>query len=166
MTDDTYDLLRRALVQILGPRPTPERRRQIAADLRSLAEQQDRLASARAAERQPSEQSERAPSRRPAGAYVRIGYDPDPQTGARRVRLSLGRQCWLDFGAPEQIDVQRVGSEIWIVPLSGKLGYHLSVSMGSPSCIIADTAPLAQFAPGRYAASIRAGALVVGERIA
>jgi hypothetical protein len=44
MSSDSYDILRRAVVEALGPRATPERRRQIAAELRALAEQQERMA--------------------------------------------------------------------------------------------------------------------------
>jgi hypothetical protein len=52
MSSDSYDILRRAVVEALGPRATPERRRQIAAELRALAEQQERMAER--AETQPA----------------------------------------------------------------------------------------------------------------
>jgi hypothetical protein len=98
--------------------------------------------------------------------YVRINREPDPQTGTMRVRLSLGRQIWLDLGSPERIDVQRVGTEVWVVGATGRAGYRVSVSMGTPSCVVAPDAPVTALSPGRYAAALRAGAIVVGEKIA
>lgn len=171
MADDTYDMLRRAVVQALGPRPSPDRRRQVAVDLRALADQQERLAATAErdrparAEGQTSRREEPSQPRRTPGAFVRIGHEPDPQTGARRIRLSLGRQCWSDLGSPERIDLQRVGADIWVVPVTGRAGHRLSLGGGLPSCLIDDDAPAARLAPGRYAATLQAGAIVVGERV-
>src|SRR5690349_3119018 len=110
MSDDTYDILRRAILQALGPRPTPERRRQVALDLHSLAEQQQRmaekaeqgqqLAAERGTQREPH-----APSGRTPGTFIRIGQEQDPLTGVVRVRLSLGQQIWSDLGGPKRIAV-------------------------------------------------------------
>jgi hypothetical protein len=36
--------------------------------------------------------------------------------------------------------------------------------VGLPGCIVPDGTPLDRLAPGRYAATLRAGALVVGAR--
>lgn len=164
MNDETYDQLRRAIIGVLGPRPSPERRVQVAADLRAIADQQERMA-AREGGAMPTALAPTAPERIP-GKYIRIAYDPDPLTGARRVRLSLGKQIWFDLGNPPRIDVQRVGNAIWIVSaLTNKVGYQLQMGGSLPSCIVPDSTPVAQLQPGRYAADMRAGAIVVGERV-
>ena len=171
MPEDSYDILRRALLSALGPRPSPERRRQVAADLRSLAEQQERMA-ARVPSGQPGiedRQPRAEPGARasgPAGFYVRIKPEQDPQTGVLRVRLSLGQQVWMAIGSPERIEIQRVGPNIWIVPAAGGAGARLATGAGLPSCVVDRAGPLARLQPGRYAASVQAGALVVGERVA
>lgn len=169
MSEDTYDLLRRAIVQVLGPRPSPERRRQVAGDLRALADQQERLA-ASSGSRQPVQAPPAAEgqpdAQRSPGMYVRISHEPDPQTGNKRVRLSLAKQIWYDLGSPERIDVQPSGGEVWIVPATGKSGYQLASGMSTLSCVVKNGAAVAQFPPGRYAASIRAGAIVIGPRVA
>ena len=169
MSDDTYDILRRAILQALGPRPTPERRRQIAADLRSLAEQQQRMAEKAEREHQHLDKpaAQRPPTRlgRTPGTFIRIGREQDPLTGIMRLRLSLGQQIWTDLGSPKRIVVQQVGEEIWIVPDNGNSGHRLTIEARLPNCVIDYAGPLARLTPGRYAATIRAGALVVGQRL-
>jgi len=164
MSGDSYDILRRAVVEALGARPSPERRRQVAADLRALAEQQERMAARdeQAASGEPA--AVRARARAP-GMYVRVSLEPDALTGAPRLRLSFGRQIWLEFGAPERIALQPTAGELWIVEAKGKSGYPVSTAGSLPSCLVDVAGPASRLAPGRYAAHIRAGALVVGERI-
>jgi hypothetical protein len=171
MPEDSYDILRRALLDALGPRPSAERRRQVAADLRALAEQQERMAardmpgaSADAGARFPA--TDAAAPVRAAGFYMRVKHEQDPHTGALRLRVSLGQAIWNAIGRPERVDIQRTGSEIWIVPATGRGGYQLALGAGLPSCVTAMTGPLAQVMPGRYAATLRAGAIVVGARLA
>jgi len=162
MTSDSYDILRRAVVEALGLRPTPERRRQIAADLRALAEQQTRMAE-RVEARGPN--GEPAPQcRRPAGMYVRIRHEPDPRTGARRIRLLLGKQAWFELGSPERILVQPTGPEIWIVATRAASGLPIETGVGLPGCLAPPGTPLDRLPPGRYAVTLRAGALVIGSR--
>jgi hypothetical protein len=108
----------------------------------------------------------REPQRRPPGAYVRIGHEQDPQTGAVRLRISFGRQIWSDLGAPDRVDVQRVGSDIWIVPATGSAGYPVSTDAHLPNCLLDSSGPLARLASGRYAGRLHAGAIVIGERLA
>jgi hypothetical protein len=163
MPDDSYDILRRAVIQALGARPPAERRRQIAADLRALAEQQERMAARDTAG--DSAPPPRAGTAREAGFYVRLKHEQDPQTGALRLRVSLGQAIWSAIGGPDRIDVQRVGPNTWIVAASGKAGYPLALGMGLPSCVMANAGPLAELLPGRYAASLHAGAIVLGERV-
>lgn len=166
MNDETYDQLRRAVVAVLGPRPSAQRRAQVAADLRAIADQQERMA-AREGGAVPAASPTATTNQRVPGTYVRVAYDPDPLTGTRRVRLSLGKQVWFDLGSPPRIDVQRVGDAIWIVSaVTGKVGYQLQMGGSLPSCIVPDSTPIAKLQPGRYAASLRAGAIVVGERVA
>jgi hypothetical protein len=173
MIDDTYDILRRAVVQALGARPAPERRRQVAADLRALAEQQERMAMSAEADqgrrtdagKSKTERGDQPAGRPAAGMYIRIGREQDPHTGAVRFRVSLGRQIWADIGGPDRIDVQRVGSDIWIVPAAGGAGYPLSTDAHLPHCALKSAGPLAGLAPGRYAARLHAGAIVIGERV-
>jgi len=162
MSSDSYDILRRAVVEALGPRATPERRRQIAAELRALAEQQERMAQRTEDQAAPGESARRTD--RAAGMYIRIRHEPDPYTGARRIRLLFGKQIWFDLGSPERIVIQRVGAEIWIVASKGEGGLCLETDVGLPGCIVPDGTPLDRLAPGRYAATLRAGALVVGAR--
>ena len=168
MTDETYDQLRRAIIQILGPRPSAARRQQVADDLRALAEQQERMALREGGVAQPAAPA--APPTEPAvipGMYVRIAYDPDPLTGKRRLRLSLGKQAWFELGSPERIDVQSVGDQIWLVAsLNANIGYELQMGGSIPSCIVADSTPVSRLQPGRYRAAKRAGAIVIGEKVA
>lgn len=162
MNNESYDILRRAVIEALGPRPTPERRRQVAADLRALAEQQARMA-ARVEARGPD--GEPAPRcRRPPGMYVRIRHESDPLTGGRRIRLLLGKQAWSDLGSPERILVQPTGPEIWIVATRAASGLRVETGVGLPGCLVPAGTPLDGLAPGRYAATLRAGALVIGAR--
>jgi hypothetical protein len=170
MPEDSYDILRRALVDALGPRPSAERRRQVAADLRALAEQQERMAerdATRASETQPrvADGTGKAPPRA-AGFYVRIKHEQDPHLSVLRIRVSLGHAIWAAIGSPERIDIQRVGPNVWIVPATGRAGHELSTGGGLASCVVEMAGPLAQHQPGRYAATLHAGALVVGERLA
>ncbi|ABQ92653.1 hypothetical protein [Roseiflexus sp. RS-1] len=162
MSSDSYDILRRAVVEALGPRATPERRRQIAAELRALAEQQERMA--QRAEDQPTPGESARRTDRAAGMYIRIRHEPDPHTGTRRIRLLFGKQVWFDLGSPQRIVIQRVGAEIWIVASKGEGGLRVETDVGLPGCIVPDGTPLDRLAPGRYAATLRAGALVVGAR--
>ena len=162
MSSDSYDILRRAVVEALGPRATPERRRQIAAELRALAEQQERMA--QRAEDQPAPGESARRTDRAAGMYIRIRHEPDPHTGTRRIRLLFGKQVWFDLGSPQRIVIQRVGAEIWIVASKGEGGLRVETDVGLPGCIVPDGTPLDRLAPGRYAATLRAGALVVGAR--
>ena len=162
MNSDSYDILRRAVVEALGPRATPERRRQIAAELRALAEQQERMAQRTEDQAVPGESARRTD--RAAGMYIRIRHEPDPHTGTRRIRLLFGKQVWFDLGSPERIIIQRVGAEIWIVASKGEGGLRVETDVGLPGCIVPNGTPLDRLAPGRYAATLRAGALVVGAR--
>ena len=172
MPDDSYDILRRALLDALGPRPSAERRRQVAADLRALAEQQERMAAretptgSNTRDRQPRAEPAGARAAATAGFYVRLKPEQDPHTGVLRVRVSLGQQIWVAIGSPERIEVQRVGANVWIVPAAGAAGTRLAIGAGLPSCVIDRAGPLAQLPPGRYAATVQAGALVIGERVA
>ncbi|MGQ9548109.1 MAG: hypothetical protein ACUVSY_04680 [Roseiflexus sp.] len=159
MSSDSYDILRRAVVEALGPRATPERRRQVAAELRALAEQQERMA--QRAEEQPSRGGSARRTDRAVGMYIRIRHESDPHTGARRIRLLFGEQAWFDLGSPQRIVIQRVGAEIWIVASKGKDGLRVETNAGLPGCIVPDGTPLDRLAPGRYAATLRAGALVI-----
>lgn len=162
MNSDSYDILRRAVVEALGPRATPERRRQIAAELRALAEQQERMAERAETQRASNATGQR--TERAAGMYVRIRHEPDPVTGARRIRLLFGKQIWFDLGSPERIVIQRVGSEIWIAESKSESGLRVETDVGLPGCVVPDGTPLDRLAPGRYAATLRAGALIIGAR--
>jgi hypothetical protein len=169
MDRDSYDILRRALVEALGPRPTPERRRRVAADLRALAEQQERMAE-RDTERasQPpgiADGTGKTPPRA-AGFYVRIKHEQDPHINVIRIRVSLGHAAWAAIGNPDRIDIQRVGPNIWIVPANGPAGHRLDTGAGLASCLVDMAGPLGQVLPGRYAAMLHAGAIVIGERLA
>jgi plasmid stabilization system protein ParE len=163
MNSDSYDILRRAVVEALGPRATPERRRQIAAELRALAEQQERMAER--AETQPASDATGRRTEHAAGMYIRIRHESDPLTGARRIRLLFGKQIWFDLGSPERIAIQPAGTEIWIVEAKGRSGLRVETDVGLPGCVVPDGTPLERLAPGRYAATLRAGALVIGARI-
>lgn len=168
MSDESYDLLRRALLSALGPKPSPEQRRKIAADLRALAEQQERMAArdtATPAEGQRAPGRARAEPDQPAGFYLRISREQDPLTGAVRLRVSIGRSAWSALGSPERIEVQRAGSDIWVVPAKGAAGAQLSIGSGLPSCVMPEAGPLAGLPSGRYAVTMRAGAIVVGARV-
>lgn len=173
MPEDSYDILRRALVEALGARPTPERRRHVAADLRALADQQERMADRDAAVAARADEpgaavadGTGAAKPRQAGFYVRLKHEQDPHTNVLRLRVSIGQAVWAALGSPERIEIQRVGPNIWIVPATGRAGHPLDTSVGLPSCVVALAGPLEQHQPGRYAASLLAGALVLGERLA
>lgn len=161
--DETYDILRRALLSALGPKPSPEQRRKVAADLRALAEQQERMAARDAGVAAPS--PARAEPERAAGFYVRIGREQDAHTGAVRLRVSIGRSAWAALGSPERVEAQQAGSEIWLVAAKGAAGVLLAVGGGLPSGTMAAAGPLARLPSGRYAVTVRAGALVLGARV-
>jgi len=98
--------------------------------------------------------------------YVRVNLEPDPRTGAPQLRLTLGKQSWLDLGAPERVNVQKVGEELWVVATKGKAGHPLESAGFLQSCVLGLDGPLARLKPGRYATLMRAGALVIGEKVA
>jgi hypothetical protein len=173
MPNDPYDILRRAVIEALGARPNPERRRKVAADLRALAEQQERMAASAEVDRagrteagkSKAQRGDQPAQQRPPGMYIRIGHEQDPHTGAVRLRVSLGRQIWADIGGPDRVDMQRVDSDIWIVPAADNAGYALNTGDYLPNCLLNSAGLLAGLGPGRYAARIHAGAIVIGERL-
>lgn len=170
MAEDSYDVIRRAVVEALGAKPSAEQRRKIAADLRSLADQQVRMAErdeAKALEQTSRvvDGSGRNTERQP-GFYVRIKHEQDPHLQRIRIRVALGQAIWAAIGNPEWVDIQKVGPNVWIVESKKGAGYEIDTRVGLPACVVDMASPVGQFLPGRYRASLHMGAIVLGEKVA
>lgn len=171
MTDDP---LKSALLSLLGKRPSPAQRRSLAAVLRTLAEEQERLADAlereqarpgqkRLTTRKPQAGPGRAPSR-----FVRIERQAPYGPGRTQERLivHVGRGLYYDAGSPARLDAQRLGGQLVLLPASGDVGFAVRAGKGMPR-FFADGARdlFDDLADGRYTAVIVGGRIEVGERL-
>jgi hypothetical protein len=148
----------------LGLRPSPARRRSLAATLRAVADQLDHLAEIdeRQATRGASARP-RGPGRR-AGDFVRLAEDRVHRK--TRLRLYIGRQLWYALGRPARVDIQRVGGTLRLIPATGDAGWALSTKSGIPRMFVGqDLDDLLRLDLGRDAATIVGEAIVIGARL-
>lgn len=130
--------LRRFILGLLSRRPTPAQRRQLADELAALADEQRQLADAeqrqldRPAQARVGRQPQSGPGRVP-GLFIRIERRD-------KVRLFMGRGLWYEIESPARVDVQRLGSALYISPAEWDAGYAVMRS-GMPriTCSRLDT---------------------------
>ncbi len=161
MSDDP---LRQALHELLGARPTPTKRRQIAEMLRQLASEQEAIAAAEARQQQkpPTERIGGGKGGRPSRAWVRIEERPRLDGDATALHVLLSRRLYYDAGRPERLDVQRVGGELLLIPARGNVGYKVVANAGGVSINASGSRDVLHGYAGRYAAQLRAGTIVIG----
>jgi hypothetical protein len=159
------DPLKRAALAALGPRPSPAARRRLAARLRALADEQERIAAAQA-EQQARPAGDRltprarraGPGRTPA-TFVRVERAAEGRERRERLRLYIGRALWYAIGSPARIDVQRLGGEVRIGPGDE---YAIVSGNGIPRCIADGSADLLRdLDDGRHPAEVRGRQLIV-----
>lgn len=159
--------MRRALLSLLGPRPTAALRRQLAAELRELADDQERLADAdtrsghivrRARIAQEAAQQKTG---RPKGSGARFVRVEARETG-HGAYVHVGRALWQELGEPRRMDIQRVGGTVRMAPCSDGVGYRFTrPPNGMPKATIGqDALDALGLIERRYPATIAAGAIV------
>lgn len=175
----TDDPLRRALLSALGARPSPAKRRSLAAQLRDLADEQERLAEAetnighhaRAAGRDVQNAAKRASGKggRPKGSggrFVRYIAAPGPSTTSGQ--LHIAPALYQELGEPKRLDPQRAGGHLVLLPAEGDAGYAVTFPTGKrgglPRLSIGQAAAEAlRLVGGRHAATVRGGQIEVGD---
>lgn len=164
------DALRRAIHQALGSRPTPRQRRQLAAQLRELADKQEQIAAAeqrddgRPAARRLRPRSRRAGPGDTPGNFVRVERRHD-RRGSERLTIYVGRALWYAAGSPQRLDVQRLNGALWLIPADGDNGYSVSVRPGLMPRLRCDGVRdlVDHLSDGRYDAQASSSGIVVGE---
>jgi len=186
MSDDP---LRRALHELLGPRPSAAKRRRLAEQLRALADEQERLAGAEA------RQQTKPPALRVSGIRSQVSGEETPAPGTRypapdtrkggrpssmwvkierrtrrigeadELRVKLSRKLYYEAGRPERLDVQRIGGELLLIPSRGDAGYAVVANQGGVWINASGARDIIAESDGRYAAAVQAGRIVVGERL-
>ncbi len=100
------------------------------------------------------------PDGRPPEAFVRFRRRRD-RHHKQRLELTIGRELWYRLGKPERVVVEQRRHRLLIAPSKDIGGKKLHVTNSSPRT----WAPASlNVEPGRYAAKIRYGVIVVGER--
>jgi len=162
--------LRAALLAALGRRPTIALRRALAAELRALADEQERLVAATQRQLAKPAAERVAPGRgsggRPSAPWVRIERLARQRSQADEVRVKLSRALYHLAHEPARLDVQRIGADLCLVSVRGDAGYKVIITVGG-ILINASGARdlLAGLADGRHAAELRGGMIVIGEQL-
>lgn len=99
------------------------------------------------------------PDGRPPEAFVRFSRRRDRGHG-RRLEMTIGRALWYRLGKPDRVQVEQQGERVRILPTNDGSGKKLHVTNSSPRTWAPSTISVA---PGRYKATIRYGAIVLGE---
>jgi hypothetical protein len=165
MSDDP---LRRALLSLLGPRPTAARRRELAALLRQLADEQEQIADAdtrtghvvrRAQIAQEAAQQRTGRPKGTGARFVRVERRHSDKPGAV---VHVGRALWQELGEPARLDLQRIGATLRLTPCLPGVGYALSrPKNGMPRMTIGqDALEALRLDMRRYDARIEAGTIV------
>lgn len=172
MTPD--DPLRRALLFALGPRPSPAKRRSLAAVLRQLATEQEQIAEAEsrqqarpAAERVTTRKPKAGPGRAPS-RFVRIERQAPYGSGRTLERLIVyvGRGLYYEAGSPKRLDVQSLDGRLILSVAEGDRGYAVRAGKGMPRFFADGSRDLLEgMDDGRYAATVVGGRIVVSERL-
>jgi hypothetical protein len=161
------DPLRRALLAALGPRPTAARRRELAALLQQLAEEQEQIAAADTRsghivrQAQIAQEASRQKTGRPKGSgarFVRV----EPRETGHGAYVHVGRALWQELGEPARLDMQRIGRSVRLTPCGEAEGYRFTrPPNGMPKCTIGqDALDALRLDERRYDARIEAGAIV------
>lgn len=100
------DSLKRAVLEALGPRPTINRRRAVAQALRTLADEQERIATAQVA------QARKPPDQRLGRRRAQAGPGAPPGAGVRwsNRQLQIGRSLYYAIGSPRKVRFDFDGS--------------------------------------------------------
>lgn len=162
------DPLRRAILAALGPRPTTARRRELAATLRQLAEEQEQLAAADirsghvVRRAQIAQEAAKQKTGRPKGSGARFVRVEGRHGGKPGAQLHVGRALWQELGEPERLDIQRHGAALRLAPCGDAVGYAVSrPPNGMPRFTIGqDALEALRLDERRYDARIEAGAIV------
>lgn len=144
-----------------------QQRREFALALRTLAEEQQRLAEAdqrlghvvRRAQLDAAPRS--AKGGRPKGSGARF-LRWEGRIKGRTGQLYVGRALWQELGEPARMDVQRLGTELVLRPCGADVGWAvIKPSQGMPHMSIGDEAAAAlRLIEGRHPAEVRGGEIV------
>jgi len=167
-----HDPIRRTILALLGQRPTPTKRRQLAAALRRLADEQEHLAAAdersghRVRQSRPSGEpgSKGGRPRGSGGTFLRF-EEPTPGSSGT---LHISAALWHALGDPARLDIQRSAERLELRPAEFPAGYAVTLPTGprggNPRLRIgAETADTLRIPSGRIEAEVRAGAIVAEE---
>lgn len=126
--------LRLFLSSLFGTHPpTPSQRRRLAQVLRTLADEEDQLASAdeRVGHRlrQATAQTTQQKTGRPRGSGGRF-LRWEPPTHDRSGTLHISAALWHEIGDPGRLDAQRYGGRLVLRPCDFPDGYTVSVPSG------------------------------------
>lgn len=163
------DELKSLLAPMLARRLLAVERRQLAAALHFLAEQQEQIAAAddRIGHSMRRVQEEATPRKRTGrplgsgGSFVTWAPYADHSGD-----LSIAPRLWRDLGQPERLDVQRLGHQLELRPCLPPAGWKVLLPSGArggmPKLGIGrENADILRLAPGRSAARIVGGAIIV-----
>jgi hypothetical protein len=170
----SMDDLCRAIVAILGKRPSPRQRRELAAHLRELADQQEQLAEATERDaRRPADKrisrvirSSQAGPGAPPGGFLRLERARWSSEQTERLIVHIGRSVYYAIGSPPRLDVQRIGERLALVPARGEDGFKVTVRANvMPRMVCTSAADLLELESGRYEAVIEAGVVYFGAQL-
>lgn len=136
----------------------------IAAELRSRADAQRRQQARPARQRAGPRKPHAGPGRAPA-TFIRMTIEPWGRDGRPRLRIYVGRGLWYALGSPTRLDAQRIGGRLELRAASGDAGLAFQAGKGMPRAFCDGWADILRLEPGRYAAAVIGGAIVVGALI-
>jgi hypothetical protein len=158
------ELLRPAIVAAR----TPAQMEALAAELERIAGLTRRVAEAqrRQVARPPAERvsPRKGKGGRPSLPWVRVERTHREGVNADTIFVKLSRSLYYATGRPGRLDPQRVGGRLVLRPATGDTGYKVIVDTGGVRINASGARDLLP-EPGRYAVTIEAGAIVVGERL-
>jgi hypothetical protein len=134
----------------------------IAALTRRVAEAQRRQAAKPAAKRL---NPKRGSGGRPSSPWVRIERTQRATGTADTLFIKISRSLYDSAGCPARLDPQRVGGRLVLVVVAGDAGYKVNVSLSRIAINASGARDLIDLEDGRYAATLEAGAIVVGGRL-
>jgi hypothetical protein len=162
MTNDEID---RILAPLLLRPLRPAERIKIAETFESLAAQQRALADAQQRELTRPPDKRLAPKRgaggRPSAPWVEVLRRPR-RGDADLLVVRLSTSLYYAAGSPARLDVQRVAGELLLRAARGDAGYKVMVNRGGIRIAASGSRDVIGLEDGKYAAEIRAGAIVVG----
>jgi len=90
-----------------------------------------------------------------------MAVEPWGKDGRPRLRLYVGRALWYAIGSPARMDAQRVGGRLELRAAAGDAGLAFQAGKGMPRAFCDGWADVLRLEPGRYAAEVVGGAIVV-----